>query len=216
NFWQSSLVNKLKVRGSWGQSGSLSNLELQHTQGSFGTTIYNGAGGVVNYILPNYDLTWETTTTADLGFDIGLFENRINLFVDLYDKLTSDRIISKPLPGQSGFNSIMVNYGSLRNRGVEVELSANVLNVSDFSWNTSLTFAFNRSTIEELPENERDKNRINGGVIYSPTSDDPNAEIEVGGLAEGERIGGIWAYDLIGVYADDEAAQNGAVDMFKS
>lgn len=216
-FWNSSAFNKLKVRGSWGQAGSFpEEVRLQDTQGEFVTTIYHGEGGVFNNILPNYNLTWETTTTLDLGFDMGFFDNRVTLFVDLYNKLTSDRIISKPLPAQTGFGSIKENYGSLLNRGIEIELGATVLQKGDFTWRSDFNFAYNRTTIEELPENERAKNRIDGGVIYSPTAEDPNAEIEVGGLAEGERVGGIWAYDLIGVYADDEAAQNGAVDLFKS
>ena len=221
SFWNSTAFSRLKVRGSWGQAGSFPRegenvLRLQDTQGEFVTTIYHGEGGVVNNILPNYNLTWETTTTFDLGFDMGFFNNRVSLFVDLYNKLTSDRIISKPLPAQTGFGSIKENYGSLLNRGIEIELGADVLKKGDFTWRADFNFAYNRTTIEKLPENERAKNRINGGVIYKPTAEDPNAEIEVGGLAEGERVGGIWAYDLIGVYADDEAAQNGSVDLFKS
>ena len=218
DFWgnSNSVFTRFKVRGSWGQAGSLSNLRLQDTQGEFVTRLYNGQGGVVNNILPNYNLTWETTTTFDLGLDMGFFENRLDVFVDFYHKATSDRIISRPLPDQTGFSSITENYGTLLNRGVEIELGADVLNIGDYAWSSDFTFAFNRSTIEELPENGRARNRINGGTIYDPTAENPDAVIEVGGYAEGERIGGLWTYDMIGVYADDEAAQNGAVDLYKT
>ncbi|WP_289024436.1 SusC/RagA family TonB-linked outer membrane protein [uncultured Salegentibacter sp.] len=215
DFWTLDFFNRLKIRGSWGQAGNLAGLRLQDTQGQFATTIYNGQGGVVNNILPNNNLTWETTTTFDVGVDMGFFNNRLDLFVDYYHKLTSDRIISRPLPQQTGFGSIKENYGSLLNEGIEVEFGGDVLRNNDFIWRTDFAFAYNRTTIEELPDNGRAKNRINGGIIYAPTSADPNAEMEVGGLAEGERVGGLWAYDLIGVYATDEAAQNGPVDLFK-
>jgi hypothetical protein len=66
--------------------------------------------------------------------------------------------------------------------------------------------------VEKLPDNGRDKNRILGGVIYNPNG----GEIEVGGLAEGERPYGIWAFDLIGVYATDADAANAPIDTFVS
>lgn len=165
DFWNLNYLNRLKIRGSWGQAGNLASLNLQHTQGEFATTIYNGQGGVVNNILPNYDLTWETTTTFDVGVDMGFFNNRIDLFVDYYHKLTSDRIISRPLPQQTGFASIMDNYGSLLNEGIEVELGLDVLKLQNFLWRSDFTYAYNRSTIEELPENGRAKTELKEGLF---------------------------------------------------
>jgi hypothetical protein len=98
----------------------------------------------------------------------------------------------------------MYNVGSLRNRGIEVEIEARILKISDFSWDTHFTFAYNQPLIFSLPENGRDKNRINGGTVFDPKS---GKEIEAGGYAEGERPLGLWAWKASKIFATDEEAR---------
>lgn len=212
DFWNSNTFNKLKLRGSWGQTGSLAGLTTNDTQGQFGTRSYNFQGGALLSKLANTNLKWETTTSIDIGADIGMFNNRLNILVDYYTKLTEDRLINRFLPQQTGFQSIRDNFGSLRNTGIEVEIGADILKTENFNWHADFNFAYNKTQVEKLPKNGRDKNRIQGGVVYNSEGN----EIEVGGLAEGERPYGIWAFDLIGVYATDADAANAPKDLMVS
>lgn len=202
-FWNVSFIDHLKLRTSYGEAG-LSNLSINDTYGVYGVSVYATESGVTRSNIPNPNLLWETTATYDLGFDLSLFNRRLNFAFDFYDKLTRDRLAALPLAGETGFGSIRYNVGSLRNRGVEFELDAHVIRTSNFSWNSSFSFAFNRTVVVELPENDRDKNRINGGFIFDPKLGD---YIEVGGWAEGERPGGLWAFKSDGIYASDQEAQ---------
>ncbi|WP_223834176.1 SusC/RagA family TonB-linked outer membrane protein [Spirosoma profusum] len=208
SFWQVPFINQFKIRSSYGQTG-LSNLSYTDTYGGYGARPYGGNGGILRTTLANPNLLWETTETVDAGIDLSLF-NRITLTIDVYNKLTKNRLDNLQLPTESGFTSIPYNVGQLRNRGIEVELGATVLKAGAFTWNTNFSFAFNRQTVVKLPPNGRDKNRINGGAVYDPAL---GRDIEVGGYAEGERPGGVWAWQSNGIYATDEEAKGAPKDL---
>lgn len=211
-FWEPfrKYVSTFKLRTSWGQAGQ-NELSLFDTQGEYSIgNNYLGEPGILNTRLANLDLVWETTTSFDAGADIGLLNNRFTLLLDYYNKRTSDRLFSKPLDATSGFSSITSNYGTIQSRGFEVELAAAAIRTKRFSWDINLTFAYNRSTVVELPPNGEIKNRIGGNVVFNK---DLNAYVKVGGTAEGERYGGRWAYHMIGVYATDEEAANAPKDV---
>ncbi|PST83573.1 SusC/RagA family TonB-linked outer membrane protein [Pedobacter yulinensis] len=203
-------VSTLKVRSSYGEAGQ-NDLSLFDTRGqySIGNT-YLGEVGILNTRLANADLVWETTSSLDAGADIGLFKNRLTILVDWYDKKTRDRIFSKPLDATTGFSSITSNFGQIRTRGFEIEVSATPVRNKNFSWDVSANFSWNRSIALRLPDNGEIKNRIGGNIVYNK---DLNAYVKVGGTAEGERYGGRWAYNMIGVYATDADAANAPKDV---
>jgi TonB-linked SusC/RagA family outer membrane protein len=202
DFWNSNIVNALKLRGSWGSAG-LSDLSITDTYGNYSSVTYAQFPGILRASLSNPNLRWESTETTDIAFDASFLNSRINLTVDFYDKLTKDRLTAKPLPSESPFTSIIYNNGTLRNRGVEIELGAAIIKSKSFSWDANFSFAFNRTTITKLPDNGRDKNRQGGGLIYDPVS---KTEVEAGGLAEGERPYAVYAYRVLGVFATDAEA----------
>jgi hypothetical protein len=202
DFWRSRIINALKFRGSWGSAG-LSDLSITDTYGSYTSSTYALFPGILRASLSNPNLRWESTQTTDLAVDASFFNSRINLTVDYYNKLTKDRLTAKPLPSEAPFTSIRYNNGSLRNRGVEVELGASVIKSKLFNWDVNFSFAFNRTVITDLPDNGRDKNRQGGGIIYDPAT---KSEVEAGGLAEGERPYAVYAYRVLGVFATDEEA----------
>jgi len=209
DFWNFTRVSMFKLRASWGEAGN-NVLTIQDTQGNYAPGYnYTWNPGMLNTILANNALVWETTRTADLGVDLGLFNNRLRLFMDVYEKLTKDRLVNVPLAVQTGFTSIKSNYGSLRNRGFEVELRTQALKKGNFRWDIDLNFSFNRFVVVDLPENGEEKNRINGGVIYDK---DKGKYVKVGGMAEGERIEGIWAFNMIGIYDTDAEAASAPYD----
>lgn len=211
NFWKEvePYVSAFKLRTSWGQTGN-NELSLYDTQGQYSPSYtYMGQVGILNTTLANENLKWETTSSFDIGTDIGLFGNRLTLLVDYYDKLTIDRLFALPLDKTTGFSSVRSNYGSLRSSGIELEVNAKILKLKNFSWDASLTFSYNKSIVEKLPFNGEDKNRIGGNTVYDPATD---SYIKVGGFAEGERYGGRWAYHMAGVYATDADAANAPYD----
>ena len=202
-------VSRLKLRSSWGRTGN-NNINPLDSRGRYQTGYsYMGNVGILNTILMNNILVWERTTSFDAGLDVGLFSDRVSVLVDYYNKVTDHRLFDKPLSSQLGFGSIKSNYGSIRNRGFEVELQATPIRNENFTWDLSTTFSFNRASVIKLPENEEDKNRINGNFVYDPVLGDYK---KVGGLAEGERFGGRWAYHYLGVYQTDAEAANAPLD----
>ncbi|WP_051210810.1 SusC/RagA family TonB-linked outer membrane protein [Runella zeae] len=202
NFWRFSPVSMLKLRASWGQAGS-SDLSITDTYGGYSAQTYALGSGILRSNLSNPNLRWESTETTDLALDAGLFNDRVTLTVDFYNKMTKNRLASKPLPSEAPFPSIVYNNGTLRNRGVEVEIGATILKKGDFSWRTNFSFALNRTTVIKLPDNGRLKNRQGGDRVYDPAT---QQEIDAGGLAEGERPYGLYAYQVLGVFATEEEA----------
>ncbi|MDB5111641.1 MAG: TonB-dependent receptor plug [Mucilaginibacter sp.] len=202
NFWKENVVSSLKLRGSWGQAGS-SDLSLTDTYGNYTSNVYDQLSGIQRANLSNPNLKWETTQTTDVAVDMGFFKDRINLTVDFYNKLTKDRLDSKPLPAEAPFSSIVFNNGSIQNKGVEIELQAVVLRSKDFNWRTNFSFAYNAQKVISLPDNGRNKNRQGGGVVIDPKT---GQEIEVGGYAEGERPFAYYAWKVVKVFSTEAEA----------
>lgn len=209
DFWNISWISRLKLRSSWGKAGN-NVLNILDTQGQYGSGYnYTWNAGILNTRLANSSLVWETTQSFDLGAEMGFLNNRFGLSVGYYNKLTTDKLTSIPLAYQTGFTSILANYGTIRNRGLEVELRSTPINSNGFRWNLDFNFSFNRLTVVDLPDNGEIGNRIYGGEIYDKAS---GQYIKVGGYAEGERIGGIWAFNMLGVYDNDAEAANAPWD----
>ena len=101
--------------------------------------------------LQNDGLEWERTSSWNAGVDFGFFGGRLSGTVDVYQKKTTNLLISRELPASSGFASVMVNQGSLKNKGVEVSLDYDILrNKKGWEWSIGGNIGFNKSTIEDL------------------------------------------------------------------
>lgn len=96
------------------------------------------------------NLGWEKTKQIDIGFDMGFLDNRLSLEVDYYYKRTSDLLLAKELPYQTGYSSILENVGSTENKGWEFTLNSTNFDTQDFKWNTNLSLAFNRNKVLNL------------------------------------------------------------------
>ncbi|WP_069659539.1 SusC/RagA family TonB-linked outer membrane protein [Arcticibacter eurypsychrophilus] len=136
----SKAVNYLKLRGSWGQNGSLSNVG----NGSWAASITQAqkyADGNGNFVLgaapsnlPNYDLTWETSEQLDLGLDANFFNNQLVFSADWYKKTTKDLITNGSAPYFAGNVLNDVNSGNVVNKGWEFELTYHNANTNDFKY----------------------------------------------------------------------------------
>lgn len=192
-----SAISKIKPRVSYGVNG---NIDVLSNFGVFGTygksSVYDTQAGYVNNGLPLLDLKWERSTTLNFGLDLGLLNNKVTVIADYFIRDVKDKLAGLTLPLWTGFSSITTNNGTLQNKGLELQVDANLIGKGDFKWNVGATFYIVRNFAKALPENGVEKNRQGGTEIYDPATGETKY---VGGLQEGERIG----YDVITAYVFD-------------
>lgn len=145
-------VNNLKLRLSAGLTG---NQEIGQFQ-SLATLSNNAylfgdqlAVGFAPNRIANPNLSWEKTTQIDFGFDLGLFNDRINFTVDAYLKKTSDLLLTVPVPYTTGYTTSLQNYGTVENKGIELTLNTQNTR-GKFQWTTNVLFSINRNKILSL------------------------------------------------------------------
>ncbi|MEJ7691509.1 TonB-dependent receptor [Daejeonella sp.] len=108
----------------------------------------------ITTVLPNKDLRWESTVSRNLGLDIALFNNRIQLTADAYKNTTNDLLVNTPVPVTSGYSTQLKNIGSILNKGLEFQLNAAVIESKNFSYRTDFNISFNRNKILRLAEHQ--------------------------------------------------------------
>lgn len=154
----------LKLRASYGSTGN-AQIGNYQTLGLYSfSSQYAGFSASIPFQLANSDLTWEKANSFNLGLDIGLFK-RITLNIDAYDKTSAALLLNVQLPYTSGFNSVIRNVGSVRNRGLELNLNTVNLNGA-FRWETNFNIAFNKNKVMKLEEG---KDIINDDGFSPPT-----------------------------------------------
>lgn len=199
NFMQGlQTISKLKLHTSLGVTGN-SEIGTYRSLASVGqsNTIIGDELHVVSYLsnMPNANLKWEKTTQWDLGVDLGLFKNRLNLELSYYYKNTSDLLLSRPLPRSTGFSSVMDNIGSVSNRGVDILVTAHPVQTPDFQWTSTLNLGYNKNRVEKLDESASidpisGKRQIttDGFVGYDIL------------IREGEELSSFFGYKRAGIY----------------
>jgi len=160
NFMSSvAFVDKLKLRVSYGNTGNQA-IRPYQTLGSLSRTTYafgtSGAFGYRPNEIPNPNLKWEKSGTANIGLDFTLFSNRIYGSFELYRTNTKDLLLSRQLPITGGFASITENIGATRNRGLELNVSTVNIRNKDFKWTTDFNVFANKEEIVELYNGKSD------------------------------------------------------------
>lgn len=160
------LVNLLKLRLAYGRTGNsgLGNYSSLEQWNINSNSRYLLETGLQQKALGSSGLKPEKVDELDLGLDFGLFKNRISGTIDLYNKVTNDLVLQYNAPLSAGVTqtSLLLNGGSLRNRGIEISLSSQNLR-GKFRWNTDLSFAHNSNVVTNL-----------GGLQPSQVSDNKN------------------------------------------
>lgn len=143
----------LKLNVSYGTSGNqegIGNFQSRELYASGGGFSYDGSSGVRQTQLANSNLKWETQKMFDVSLEYGLLADRITGKLGFYNRLTEDLLFNSPLSRTTGFTSIVQNVGSLRNSGIEVSITADLLKTRDFVWNVSGNFTHNKNEIVEI------------------------------------------------------------------
>ena len=150
-----SFLDLFKLRGSVGRTGQqeIGNFASLGLFG-FGAN-YAGSPAAIPVQLANPDLKWETTTQISGGLDFGILDGRVSGVVDAYVKDTDDLLLARPLPLSTGFNSITSNIGSVRNRGIEFQLTTQNVRTRNFSWETTLNLSRNQNRVTGLFEGQQ-------------------------------------------------------------
>ncbi len=190
-------ISNLKLRLSAGQTGNqeigsyVTQAFLNSTNVALGESVF---AGLYPSSMANPDLRWEKTTQYDVGVDLGIFGDRINMIFDAYSKLTTDMLLSVPLPYSTTSGSVQNNYGSVSNKGLEFTLSTHNVKSNNFNWYTNIAWSTNKNVIEKLGPTGADI-RQNGWVGGSNTI-----------LREGYSVSELFGLNRLGTYSTQEVS----------
>ena len=146
----SNFINALKLRASYGTVGNQAAIPDYAYATTYGQTSYNGFTGVAPGNPGNPDLKWETSQQFNVALDYALWDNRISGALEFYNNKTVDLFITRNLSATSGFTSIDANDGTMRNRGIEFSVNANVVKNEDLSVNLFANLSYNKNEILDL------------------------------------------------------------------
>ncbi|MFP4095807.1 MAG: SusC/RagA family TonB-linked outer membrane protein [Cyclobacteriaceae bacterium] len=146
-------INQLKLRGSYGEVGNdnLGFPDWYLSQALFGITSNAANPAILIDAVGNQDLQWETTESFDVALEFGLFNNFLEGSVEYYQRNSTDLLYFLPIAPSNGINEVPVNAGTLINSGVEIGLTAHLINKNDFRWDLTLLGNTLRNEITSLP-----------------------------------------------------------------
>lgn len=204
-------ISNLKLRASYGKTGnqgigsyaSLAKLSVYNYV--FGGAIQTGLANDLYAGPANEKLKWETTSAYNLGLDIGMFKNRLNLSVEVYKKITDDLLQNLIIPSSTGFRTKLVNSGSIENKGLEVTLNGVVAKAKDFEWSSNFNISFNRNKILSLGSDVTEQYGRN-----ISTGDAPFIQ------TVGKSIGALYGYVEDGYYDNEAEVRNNLVYVNQS
>ncbi|MEX2565507.1 MAG: SusC/RagA family TonB-linked outer membrane protein [Cyclobacteriaceae bacterium] len=208
-FFNSDLINRMKLRLSWGVNGNR-DIGMYASLARLGSNLwYDGTRqrvGVFNSSLSNAGLRWERTESINLGLDVGIMEDRIDLTLDYYDMTTTDLLMNRILPRITGFNDVTSNLGELGNRGFETTINTVNINNKNLTWRSSLVFSMNRNNIKRL-FGDIGEYTLLGQTQTGEVPDYSNQWFP------GQAIDVVWDYELLGVWQEDEADEASVYGM---
>ena len=157
------IIDLLKLRVSYGLSGNddIGNYTAQQTYVSQNLL---GMQGLVRAGLANNELQWEVVKKLNLGLDVAVLKERVQVSFDWFKNKTDKLIVYEPAPTASGFDYVVSNSGGLRTNGFDVSLSARILSKTNYSWDAGATIGKYKSSVTKLPGDKIITNF--GGATY--------------------------------------------------
>ena len=193
-------ISQFKIRASYGQVGSsigvgpYSTLDT-YAIGRIGLTDNTLNTATFSERIANKDLTWETSTTLNLGLNLNFFKNRLRTSVDVYERITENLLNNLQIPLQNGFGSIPINDGELENKGIEVDFSYDIFRNENFSWTTKLNWTKNVTKLIEYGTNE---------FIQGPNLATNFFGIDGTRTSPGQQLGLFYGYKVTGLIQVDD------------
>ena len=180
-------IDYLKVRLSGGLVGNQEIPDYAFST-SYATGSYGGSSSYAKQNTSNDRLKWETTASYNLGVDLGLWRNRVNVVFDAYYKKTSDLLLEVPMGFASGVTSQLQNVGNVVNKGVEISVSANLIQRKDLTWTMSANAAYNKNEITDM------------GTTNDVIQGSDKQQI----LRRGESLGAFYGLQFVGIVQSDD------------
>ena len=180
-------IDYLKVRLSGGLVGNQEIPDYAFST-SYATGSYGGSSSYAKQNTANDNLKWETTASYNLGFDLGLLKNRVNIVFDAYYKKTSDLLLEVPMGFASGVTSQLQNVGNVVNKGVELSVNATLLQRKNLNWNVSGNAAYNKNEITDM------------GTTNDVIQGSDKQQI----LRKGESLGSFYGLQFVGIVQQGE------------
>lgn len=192
----------LKIRASWGQNGNQNITGFQYLSNiSFDSKYFFGEDkttptiGAYPSILPNPDITWETSEQINVGIDSRLLSNRLSVAFDWYNKKTKNWLVQAPIVGICGTGAPYINGGDVKNRGVELGLGWND-QVNNFRYGVNFNISYNKNEVTRIDNTE--------GVIHGPANTLSHNTSELYRAEVGFPIGYFWGYKTDGLFQTEE------------
>jgi TonB-linked SusC/RagA family outer membrane protein len=188
-------ISNSKVRASYGITGSQA-IPPYSSLAQYNYAFYEiGANNLITTVLypstlGNANLTWERTAQTDIGVDFNTWKNRITFSADYYHKLTSHLLQPRVLPSQSGYSTIIDNYGTIQNNGIEFGIQADIVKSSNFQYTTRLNFTKNKNILVNLGDQKGSTYVSTGGNLTDGVT---------GILTPGQEIGEFYGYKVTGL-----------------
>lgn len=187
-------ISDLKLRASFGISGN-NRIGNYSSIGLLSTGFYPTGDAIQNTVNPNtmsnFDLGWERTRQYNVGFELGMFNNRVRLEGDFYDSQSIDLLLNVPVPTITGYSSQMQNIGKVQNRGMEFTLNTKNL-TGAFTWSSNFNISFNKNKVLEVGVDKR--------PIYGSAANANNAFV----TQPGYPVASFYGYKYIGVFQSQE------------
>ena len=170
NWFDAPWVNMLKLKASYGSQGNDNIGNYLYTD-TYSIENNNGEIAVLFGQKGNPNITWETNTNLNIGTEFGFWNNRLSGSVDFFNRKTSDMLFAFSVPSSLGYSSYYANVGDMVNRGVEVELNADLIRTKNVLWSFNLNLTHVKNEVTYLaPEHksttvEGYKGYINGSYF---------------------------------------------------
>ena len=203
-FTNKNVLNDGKIRIGWGQTG---NANIGAGAWESGMSKMPSALGDSQRPanISNTGIHWEKQVQTNIGFDLNFFKNRLNLTVDLYQKTSSDMLMSMALPSymgtQGNASSALAapkgNFGTIRNRGIEITLDTHPIDGKNFGWDSNFQISFNQNKLVALDGS------ANAQLVGYGQWNDIVSVTEIG-----ESLYNFYGYKVVGVYKDLEDIMN--------
>lgn len=193
---ENALVNDLKVRLSWGNTGSMAGISdwaAMSLVSSSSSSSYNGSAGFSIGNEAN-NLTWEKSTQYNFGVDAELFKGRLRLGLDAYYQRTSGLLYATNMIATSGYTSRTANKGKIENKGLEFIVSGDIL-TGDFKWDMSANISWTKNKLKELDGVLDMEIKSSGNYVYGGTYH---------ALIVGKPVSAYYMYKMEGLYQTDE------------
>ncbi|WP_083925144.1 TonB-dependent receptor [Flexithrix dorotheae] len=206
-FLSGGFFDDLKLRGSWGETGSqaigvFGTVTTYNTNATDAAASFNNGtelAGVVIGNPGNADLKWETTAQWNIGLDMQVFDGRLGITLDYFDKSTTDLLLSNPLPKYAGGGNILKNIGEIKNTGFELGITSTVIDNDNFRWYTTFNASFLKNEIVDIGDQE--------AIFFSSDVGAGLTNVPENVLKPGYPLSSYWGLNYLGTWKTGEETE---------